>query len=57
MLLSVRMSVTYTFFKKITHGEKAPSNKTPALTENTNMDKLPWHRFSEGPMLFLLDLK
>ena len=33
MLLSVKMSVTYTFFKKDTHREKAPSNKTPALTK------------------------
>ena len=38
MLLSVKMSVTYTFFKKDTHREKAPSNKT--LTKNTNMGKL-----------------
>ena len=40
MLLSVKMSVIYTFFKKDTRRKKAPSNKTPALTKNTNMDKL-----------------
>ena len=29
------------FLKKDTHREKASSNKTPALTKNTDMDKLP----------------
>ena len=41
MLLSVEMSVTYTFFKKDNHREKAPSNKIPVLTKNTNVDILP----------------
>ena len=28
-------------FKKRSHRDKAPSNKTPALTKSTSMDKLP----------------
>ena len=41
MLLNVKISVTYTSLKRDTHRDKAPSNKTPALTKNTSMDKLP----------------
>ena len=28
-------------FKKRSHRDKAPSNKTPALTKSTSRDKLP----------------